>query len=72
MFVTSKNPKYLNLGRDIENATLRMAHMRRLIDMMQGCLGSGVTVLESFKDHKRPLPYGPCAAGQESADGPHQ
>jgi hypothetical protein len=50
MFVTSKNPKYLNLGRDIENATLRMAHMRRLIDMMQGCLGSGVTVLESFKE----------------------
>lgn len=50
MFITSKNPKYLNLGRDIENATLRMAHMRRLIDMMQGCMGSGITVLESFKE----------------------
>ena len=50
MIITSKNPKYLNLGRDIEKATLRMAQIRRFIDTAQKCFGSGLIVLDSFKE----------------------
>jgi hypothetical protein len=50
VIITSKNPKYLNLGRDLEKATLRMAQIRKFIDMAQKCFGSGLVVLESFKE----------------------
>ena len=50
MIVTSKNPKHLQLGRDINLVTLRMGYFRKMLDTLRVCMALGVNILESLHE----------------------
>lgn len=49
MIITSRNAKYLKLGKEIDKVTLRMAHLKRVIELSQQAFRSAMEVFGSYQ-----------------------
>lgn len=49
MIITSRNVKHLNLGKEIDKTTLRMAHLKRVMELSQQAFRSAMEVYGSYQ-----------------------